>query len=840
METGAVNFKLMADITDLMSKMQQAQGSVAGAMAGIEKSVGLAKTALGFLGIGLSVGGLVALVEKGIESQAVLKTLSMQTGMTVETLSALRAIAKLSGNTIEDAAGQVTKLEKNMLSFAQNGGGKAANAFQQLGYSQAQVKDGLQHIDTFLPDFAKRLVETGVGGEQAGLAMQLLGKSGAQALPFLMKLAEAQQLQTKVTTEQAEAALKFQEQLIQLKSGSGKLAQSLANELLPVLSAITDKMLEARNNGEGFWASLNEGIWAFENKMSKSLPGMFESYATAMPRQIKTLTDELADLQATQKGLTWDIFGQSGQIQTDINAKIRELARAQKAYDDYMLKSNGGAGRGYVNPSSVPSRTALQDLPSDKTASISAIDTFMKSLQREYNTALYGNGIAKLQEAIDLGITGKKLDEVKAKLLEIAQIKDTLETSKLRKEQRDKEYEDIIKFQREQVIATQAADHAFIEATKSADAYIATLNKQYGRDVAGIGKGNAARTDAGALFGFADKRDTAILDAQKQLDDHKTSAAEFAKYEQLAKSTYSAEVAAYVKSRRDIMAAQGNWVNGWTEALANYQSEAANMAGNTATMFTNAFNGMTDGMASSVSQTLLHGKSLEDGLKNISMNVADAFLTDFLKIQLQHLFMEKVRTAATVEGATERSVAEVTAATVAVTAEAGIASTSIMMNAWKTMAATYAAISEIPIVGPFMAPLAAAGAFAAVGAIVKNIAGSREHGGPVSAGSLYRINEAGPEVLSTGGRDYLMMGSNGGHVTPNNQIGGTPAKITIINQTSANIGKVTEKTLPSGERVLIIQEAAKLAVATTAAHLRDANSSTSRAMAYNYSMQRSR
>jgi lambda family phage tail tape measure protein len=42
--------------------------------------------------------------------------------------------------------------------------------------------------------------------------------------------------------------------------------------------------------------------------------------------------------------------------------------------------------------------------------------------------------------------------------------------------------------------------------------------------------------------------------------------------------------------------------------------------------------------------------------------------------------------------------------------------------------------------------------------------GGRASGGPVSAGKLYRVNERDPEMLSVMGRDYLMMGSQGGEV----------------------------------------------------------------------------
>lgn len=57
-------------------------------------------------------------------------------------------------------------------------------------------------------------------------------------------------------------------------------------------------------------------------------------------------------------------------------------------------------------------------------------------------------------------------------------------------------------------------------------------------------------------------------------------------------------------------------------------------------------------------------------------------------------------------------------------------------------------------------------------------AGGRATGGPVAANRLYRVNESGAEMLSVGGRDYLMMGNQGGTVTPSGRFGGA---ITVNN-----------------------------------------------------------
>lgn len=56
----------------------------------------------------------------------------------------------------------------------------------------------------------------------------------------------------------------------------------------------------------------------------------------------------------------------------------------------------------------------------------------------------------------------------------------------------------------------------------------------------------------------------------------------------------------------------------------------------------------------------------------------------------------------------------------------------------------------------------------------------RANGGPVVAGGMYQVNENSPEMLSMGGKQYLMMGNQGGTVTPN--AGGKSINMTVVQQ----------------------------------------------------------
>jgi len=56
-----------------------------------------------------------------------------------------------------------------------------------------------------------------------------------------------------------------------------------------------------------------------------------------------------------------------------------------------------------------------------------------------------------------------------------------------------------------------------------------------------------------------------------------------------------------------------------------------------------------------------------------------------------------------------------------------------------------------------------------------NLSGGRASGGPVAGGSLYEVAEGGkPEVLSSGGHTYLLMGTQDGYVTPASTSGTSP------------------------------------------------------------------
>lgn len=120
------------------------------------------------------------------------------------------------------------------------------------------------------------------------------------------------------------------------------------------------------------------------------------------------------------------------------------------------------------------------------------------------------------------------------------------------------------------------------------------------------------------------------------------------------------------------------------------------------------------------------------------------------------------------------------------------ASVSAQVAGMSALAAqnAFAATAAIPIVGPALAPgaaLAAASAASALGApaiATAPVAGARRYGGPVSAGSMYRVNETGKSEMFVGanGSQYMIPNQSGKVVSADNVAGGGQPWTIIINE----------------------------------------------------------
>lgn len=148
--------------------------------------------------------------------------------------------------------------------------------------------------------------------------------------------------------------------------------------------------------------------------------------------------------------------------------------------------------------------------------------------------------------------------------------------------------------------------------------------------------------------------------------------------------------------------------------------------------------------------------------------------------------------------------------------QATIATYTAAIEAYKSTAA-------IPVVGPFLAPVAAAAAVGAGMAQVSAIRSAREQGGQLSAGQASTITERDkPEVIMPAGASRVRTAQQMKEIMGQNGSSSGPSNVTIVNNTSSQIGNVSTEQDDEGRLRIIIEE-------QVAASLQNSNSKISKA-----------
>lgn len=148
-------------------------------------------------------------------------------------------------------------------------------------------------------------------------------------------------------------------------------------------------------------------------------------------------------------------------------------------------------------------------------------------------------------------------------------------------------------------------------------------------------------------------------------------------------------------------------------------------------------------------------------------------------------------------------------------AQATIATYTSAIEAYKSTAA-------IPVVGPFLAPVAAAAAVAAGLANIGKIRSAREQGGSLAAGQISTIAERGkPEVIMPAGASRVRTAEQMRQIMGESSGKSGGENITIVNNTTGRVDSVSQERDDEGRLRIIISE-------TVSSALQDSNSAISK------------
>ncbi|WP_299163529.1 hypothetical protein [Accumulibacter sp.] len=307
-----------------------------------------------------SVGAMAAMVTSSIDAADGLSKLSQRTGETVENLARLQYAGSLADVSNEALATSLKKLSKNMAEAA-GGSGEVADAFKAIGVSVVASDGKLRSSGEVLNDVADRFAGYEDSAAKAALAQAIFGRSGADLIPLLNAGShglkemgdEASRLGVVISTETAQAAERFNDQMTRVNAAHGSIAKQTAAELLPVLNELADSLVDIAKEGVGAsrsFSPLSDAFRAFI-VVGGNVAYVFKSIGT----EIGGMAAQLAALAK----LDFKGFANIGEAMRDDAEKSRKAidawsARvlsagksAGQAFSDY---SNEGRGRGLPSP----------------------------------------------------------------------------------------------------------------------------------------------------------------------------------------------------------------------------------------------------------------------------------------------------------------------------------------------------------------------------------------------------------------------------------------------------------------------------------------------------------
>lgn len=241
MALATLSIDVVAKLATLEEGMTKASRIVEKNAAQMTRSFDAMKTA------GVAIGGVLAGAFAGFSVASFLRgtangldalnDLKDATGASIENISALEDIGARTGTRFDSLADILVKFNK-VLADAKDPASEGAKALESIGLSADELRkmdpaEALRQTAVALDTFAD-------DGNKARFVWDAFGKSIQVVAPFLHDLAGQGKLVGTVTTEQAAAAEKFNQQLASLAKNSQDSARALTGWLLPSLNNVFD------------------------------------------------------------------------------------------------------------------------------------------------------------------------------------------------------------------------------------------------------------------------------------------------------------------------------------------------------------------------------------------------------------------------------------------------------------------------------------------------------------------------------------------------------------------------------------------------------------------------
>ena len=234
-----------ASIKRLGNSMQGVQGRVKNlrmAMNGLNKTFAA-------LGLILSAGAFVRMVQSSINAADAFGKLEIQTGIAANTLMSYVNAGKLAGVSQESIEKSLRRLSQSMREVDQ-GVATYKDAFDALGISVRNTDGTLKTNQQVLGEISDKFAQMEDGVTKSAIAMEIFGRSGTQMVNLLNNgKASLEEFNFEVSDNFAQNSEYFNDQMTALGIKLQGFAMQMVDHLLPTLNNLAEMFSNITSDG---------------------------------------------------------------------------------------------------------------------------------------------------------------------------------------------------------------------------------------------------------------------------------------------------------------------------------------------------------------------------------------------------------------------------------------------------------------------------------------------------------------------------------------------------------------------------------------------------------------
>lgn len=748
---GTLTLDLIAKVGGFVAGMDAAERRSEKWRKEVEKNAAKVGAAIG-AATAAGITALAALTVSTVRNANEIANLASVANASTTEFQKYAAGAKLVGIEQEKLADIFKDVNDKVGDFLNTGGGALADFFENVAPKIGVTADQFRNLSgpQALGLYVSSLEKAKVSQSDMTFYLEAIASDATALLPLLRNNAEgfktfgdaAQAAGAILDEKTIKSASELQAATWLVEQSTTGLKNQLTSALIPVLSDFATKLLDVSKDGTSMVA-----VGEFLVTTLKLVAGAAVATVGAFQLVGKSIAGAAAVASSAFEGITWleIASGPAGWAKRFVQ-NLDGVKASTSVFAEDMVGSGkkivevlefiGNAGTGDVNGRVKELAKLLDELrKKNKTGTFEApgkeAAAAAKKLQSAYETVeqSYRRQIALINTEVD-----KRKDAT-----EVAKLQFEIESGKLvgiNAEQQKR-----LNGLAEELDRLKQLKQANEDAAK-AQAFRATLNESnataragFAIELAGSGSGDKLRERLRADLEIQQDYNKQLADLQKQFNSAEISKELYDQETDLLRQALAERLEIQHEYYAAQDEAQSNWLDGVTSAWENYRDTATDYQQQAADFTTQTLDGLTSAVGDGIASMIMDGESLADVFKNIAQTMATSIINALAQMAAQWLVYQAVQL---VSGKAAQASA---ASTLIANAQA---------TSFQAQLAAFASTAAIPIVGPLLAPAAAATAAGITAPMVAGVAASALAG--MAHDGIDAVPETGTWLLQKGER----------------------------------------------------------------------------------------